>query len=240
MTGTVILFVAFVIFTVHAVDPFDCSKDGKCAPGLRCEGGTCVLRTDCPMLSMPRLKSGCTMLTVVDERGCPMPKIVCSKENLKCGAIYCEPGYECDHDTTTCIPRRDCPNLVLPKQEGCTDRMTLDKYDCLVPVRTCKSDKPLRHKRQETATKSSVICPKNAEYRECTNICPAKTCSNFDKVSTCFSLRCGPPACMCKEGHVQLSKDIEQGCVPRETCVKLKSLQKGIDQNQPTDQPTTA
>nr|CDJ84922.1 unnamed protein product [Haemonchus contortus] len=101
MTGTVILFVAFVIFTVHAVDPFDCSKDGKCAPGLRCEGGTCVLRTDCPMLSMPRLKSGCTMLTVVDERGCPMPKIVCSKENLKCGAIYCEPGYECDHDTTT-------------------------------------------------------------------------------------------------------------------------------------------
>ncbi|KAK6056662.1 hypothetical protein COOONC_05832 [Cooperia oncophora] len=89
-----------ISFSVHA-GPFDCDKDGKCAPGLRCEDGACVLRTDCPMLSMPRLKSGCTMLTIVDERGCPMPKIVCSKENLKCGSIYCEPGYECDHDTTT-------------------------------------------------------------------------------------------------------------------------------------------
>ncbi|VDO76685.1 unnamed protein product [Haemonchus placei] len=68
-----------------------------------------------------------------------------------------------------------------------------------------------------------IVCPKNAEYRECTNICPAKTCSNFDKVSSCFSLRCGPPACMCKEGHVQLSKDIEQGCVPRETCLMLSN-----------------
>ncbi|VDO19548.1 unnamed protein product [Heligmosomoides polygyrus] len=88
---------------------------------MRCEEGACVLRTDCPMLSMPRLKSGCKMTTVVDERDCPMPKIVCDKENLKCGPIYCEAGYECDKDTMTCIPRRDCPGIVLPKQEGCTD-----------------------------------------------------------------------------------------------------------------------
>ncbi|KAK5979640.1 hypothetical protein GCK32_017463 [Trichostrongylus colubriformis] len=133
-------------------DPFKCDKDGKCAPGLRCDHGTCVLRTDCPMLSMPRMKSGCVMLTTVDERGCPMPKIVCSKENLKCGSIYCEPGFECDHDKTVCIPRRDCPNIALPKKEGCTDKMALDEYDCLVPVRNCKSPKPLRAKRQQTST----------------------------------------------------------------------------------------
>ncbi|KAK6018289.1 trypsin Inhibitor like cysteine rich domain protein, partial [Ostertagia ostertagi] len=248
-----------IVFLVYA-GPWDCDKDGKCAPGLRCEEGACVLRTDCPMLSMPRLKAGCTMLTVVDERDCPMPKIVCSKENLKCGSIYCEPGYECDRDTTTCIPRTDCPNLVLPKQEGCTDRMTLDEFDCLVPVRTCKSAKPLRHKRQTTTTAANnpttsvsstttnypnllsneqyitVKCPPNAEYRECTNICPPKSCLNYDHVSLCFSLRCGGPKCVCKEGYVQMSKDIEHGCVPRATCVKMKALQKNIDQNKPTNQ----
>ncbi|KAK6056661.1 trypsin Inhibitor like cysteine rich domain protein, partial [Cooperia oncophora] len=82
-------------------------------------------------------------------------------------------------------------------------------------------------------------CPTNAEYRECSNICPPKSCHNFDKVSACFSLRCGEPKCVCKEGHVQLSADIEQGCVPREICMKMMSLQKNIDQNKPTTQQLT-
>ncbi|VDL74460.1 unnamed protein product [Nippostrongylus brasiliensis] len=233
MTTRLIVFTALTIVYVNA-GPFDCDKDGKCSPGLRCEEGTCVLRTDCPMLSMPRMKSGCKLTMMVDERDCPMPKIECSKENLKCGSIYCEPGYECDKDAVKCIPRRDCPNLVLPKVDGCTDEMTLDEYDCLMPVRTCKPTKPLRQKRAKT-TDPSVKCAKNAEYRECTNFCPAKSCSNYLEKSACFSLRCGPPGCMCKEGHVQLSHDIEQGCVSRETCVKLDSLKKNIERNKPAN-----
>ncbi|WKX99961.1 hypothetical protein Q1695_014661 [Nippostrongylus brasiliensis] len=63
----------------------------------------------------------------------------------------------------------------------------------------------------------------------------AKSCSNYLEKSACFSLRCGPPGCMCKEGHVQLSNDIEQGCVSRETCVKLDSLKKNIERNKPAN-----
>ncbi|KAF1761043.1 hypothetical protein GCK72_009297 [Caenorhabditis remanei] len=68
-------------------------------------------------------------------------------------------------------------------------------------------------------------CPKNAEYKECTNICPDKSCQNYLMVSTCFSLRCGPPACICKEGHVYLDgEDKNQGCVRRETCNRLNKI----------------
>uniref|UniRef100_A0A8R1HKL9 TIL domain-containing protein n=1 Tax=Caenorhabditis japonica TaxID=281687 RepID=A0A8R1HKL9_CAEJA len=70
-------------------------------------------------------------------------------------------------------------------------------------------------------------CPKNAVYKECTNICPDKSCDNIMTVSSCFSLRCGPPACACKEGHVFLSlENKNQGCVRRETCTKLDKIKK--------------
>ncbi|CCD67199.2 TIL domain-containing protein [Caenorhabditis elegans] len=68
-------------------------------------------------------------------------------------------------------------------------------------------------------------CPKNSVYKECTNFCPDKSCQNIQTVSSCFSLRCGPPACMCKEGHVYLDgNDKNKGCVSRETCNKLNKL----------------
>ncbi|CAL2038188.1 unnamed protein product [Caenorhabditis brenneri] len=68
-------------------------------------------------------------------------------------------------------------------------------------------------------------CPKNSVHKECTNICPDKSCQNFLMVSACFSLRCGPPACVCKEGHVYLNgEDKSQGCVTRETCNKLNKI----------------
>ncbi|PIC20117.1 hypothetical protein B9Z55_025419 [Caenorhabditis nigoni] len=72
-------------------------------------------------------------------------------------------------------------------------------------------------------------CPKNAEYKECSNICPDKSCQNLWTASSCFSFRCGPPACMCKEGHVYLNgKDKNQGCVRRETCRTLEKIRKPI------------
>ncbi|ETN79721.1 hypothetical protein RB195_009102 [Necator americanus] len=233
-----VALLAVLVLNVYA-GPFDCDENGKCSPGLTCMDGACVLRTDCPMLSMPRLKAGCKMEMIVDERDCPMPKIVCDKKNLKCGSIFCEPGYECDGKTLKCVPRTDCPSIALPEEEGCTDKMVLDEFDCLIPVRTCKPEKPLRQRRETTTTKTSVNCPKNAEWRECTNICPEKTCDNYLQKSTCFSLRCGPPGCMCKEGHVLLSHtNKETGCVTRETCVKLDSLKKNIERNKPTTSPS--
>ncbi|PIO71266.1 hypothetical protein TELCIR_06833 [Teladorsagia circumcincta] len=33
-----------------------------------------------------------------------------------------------------------------------------------------------------------------------------------------------------------MSSEIEHGCVPRSTCVRMKSLQKNIDQNKPAKQ----
>ncbi|CAJ0600073.1 unnamed protein product [Cylicocyclus nassatus] len=231
-----ILIAATVLIVYAEQDPFKCDKDGKCAPGLRCEDGDCVLRTDCPVLSMPRLKAGCKMELIVDERDCPMPKIVCNKKNSQCGSVFCEPGYECDDETLKCVPRVDCPSIALPEVEGCTDKMILDEFDCLVPVRTCKQEKPLRQRRDTASTKSMVKCPKNAEWRECTNICPDKSCDNYLHVSTCFSLRCGMPGCMCKEGHVYLtSANKDAGCVPRETCVKLDALKKNVIANKPRD-----
>ncbi|KJH52505.1 trypsin Inhibitor like cysteine rich domain protein [Dictyocaulus viviparus] len=77
----------------------------------------------------------------------------------------------------------------------------------------------------------SERCPKNAEYRECTNICPEKSCDNYLQVSSCFSLRCGAPGCICKEGYVFLSSNKELGCVKRETCVKLNALKKSNEEN---------
>ncbi|CAD6198538.1 unnamed protein product [Caenorhabditis auriculariae] len=45
------------------------------------------------------------------------------------------------------------------------------------------------------------------------------------KVSACFSLRCGPPGCMCEEGHVLLTgADAQKGCVRREVCSKLQKI----------------
>ncbi|KAK6054480.1 trypsin Inhibitor like cysteine rich domain protein, partial [Cooperia oncophora] len=69
-------------------------------------------------------------------------------------------------------------------------------------------------------------CPTNAEYRECSNICPIN-CYTFDK-HLCFSLRCGGPKCVCKEGYVQLSAHIER-CVPMEICIGVLCLYSNLE-----------
>ncbi|RCN48719.1 hypothetical protein ANCCAN_05181, partial [Ancylostoma caninum] len=77
-----IILAAAVVLSTYTADHFDCDKNGKCGPGLTCEDGMCVLRTDCPILSMPRLKAGCELELEVDERDCPRMKIICEDENL--------------------------------------------------------------------------------------------------------------------------------------------------------------
>uniref|UniRef100_A0A1I7ZU28 TIL domain-containing protein n=1 Tax=Steinernema glaseri TaxID=37863 RepID=A0A1I7ZU28_9BILA len=83
--------------------------------------------------------------------------------------------------------------------------------DCSASVQITKRD--VRERKQDPR------CPKNAEYRECTNMCPDKHCGNILEKSSCFSLRCGAPGCMCVEGHVLKTQNIKDGCVRRETCL---------------------
>ncbi|GMT06294.1 hypothetical protein PENTCL1PPCAC_28468 [Pristionchus entomophagus] len=69
----------------------------------------------------------------------------------------------------------------------------------------------------------SKSCAKNAQWNECSNICP-KSCANFDTINACFSLRCGAPACGCKEGHIlRDASDHSKGCVTREVCREVRS-----------------
>ncbi|GMT36110.1 hypothetical protein PFISCL1PPCAC_27407, partial [Pristionchus fissidentatus] len=65
-------------------------------------------------------------------------------------------------------------------------------------------------------------CAKNAQWTECSNLCP-KSCANFDMLSACFSLRCGGPQCQCKEGTILMNAaDHSKGCVTREVCRELR------------------
>ncbi|KAJ1373902.1 hypothetical protein KIN20_036436 [Parelaphostrongylus tenuis] len=226
-----IAIITLSVFAVDPNDPFKCDANGKCPPGSRCEDGTCYGRPDCPQVMMPRMKPGCEMTLVPDERDCPMPKITCSKENLKCGDTYCERGYVCNKSTQKCVERWDCPPVLKPPKGDKCYEMVLDEFDCFVPVNICEKGNRSSIRPRRSATENSTQCPKNAEFRECTNLCPEKTCDNYLQRSPCFSLRCGPPGCMCKEGHVLLSSNKEQGCVSRETCTKLNSLKKTIERD---------
>ncbi|CAI4229041.1 unnamed protein product [Auanema sp. JU1783] len=61
----------------------------------------------------------------------------------------------------------------------------------------------------------------NTKYSNCTNLCGEKNCNNYNKPSPCFSLRCGPPACVCNEEYVFLSGEHSEGCVTKEQCPTL-------------------
>ncbi|TMS35981.1 hypothetical protein L596_003256 [Steinernema carpocapsae] len=74
-------------------------------------------------------------------------------------------------------------------------------------------------KRSTQERKQDPRCPPKAEFKECTNLCPDKHCGNILEKSSCFSLRCGEPGCMCVEGHVRKSANFKEGCVRRETCL---------------------
>ncbi|CAJ0921365.1 unnamed protein product, partial [Mesorhabditis belari] len=80
------------------------------------------------------------------------------------------------------------------------------------------SDELAAHKADQKEL--SKTCPANAEWRECSNLCPEKHCGNIMMVSSCFSLRCGGPKCMCQEGFVRTSEANNADCVRRETCIE--------------------
>ncbi|KHN84029.1 hypothetical protein Tcan_08188 [Toxocara canis] len=64
---------------------------------------------------------------------------------------------------------------------------------------------------------SSVKCPEGFVYSTCTSLCPPKNCATLHLRPFCFSLRCGPPKCVCKPGLVLKAYNVEK-CVAPEDC----------------------
>uniref|UniRef100_A0AC35U796 TIL domain-containing protein n=1 Tax=Rhabditophanes sp. KR3021 TaxID=114890 RepID=A0AC35U796_9BILA len=126
------------------------------------------------------------------QLNCPPPE---NPDAVKMCGMYCRPGCACPF-----------PKL-LNDQGKC-----VEKSDCprKMSKRLTEDDKP-----------QDPRCPNNAEYKECTNICPEKHCGNIFVVSACQSLRCGPPNCQCRPGFVRSNgQQNDSDCVRREACPK--------------------
>uniref|UniRef100_A0A914ZG59 TIL domain-containing protein n=2 Tax=Parascaris univalens TaxID=6257 RepID=A0A914ZG59_PARUN len=66
-------------------------------------------------------------------------------------------------------------------------------------------------------TGSSTECPEGFVFEKCTNICPPPSCGTLHLPRICFSLRCGPPKCVCKQGLIRKSLLVEE-CVDPNSC----------------------
>nr|CDJ85079.1 Protease inhibitor I8 domain containing protein [Haemonchus contortus] len=174
-----------------------CHADADCPQGTTCMA---------PLCTPPPLPFEC------DKDGkCP--------RGLRCLQGFCTSlpwspcgeGGACNHGTHcvkgTCVPSSSCPFPTIPKvKKGC--QMETSLYlpsQCPKLIENCEP------------------CPKNSAFQGCSNSCGPKTCSNLIAMSRCFSLRCGPPRCQCNYGYVQLSDNIQDGCVKLKDCLKAKS-----------------
>ncbi|KHN74815.1 hypothetical protein Tcan_14167 [Toxocara canis] len=113
-----------------------------------------------------------------------------------------------------CISTKPCftPQAsAAPK--GCYYELQQNDDGCRIP--TLKCDQKKVQKRE------TVQCPRNAVWSNCTNLCGYPHCATMNLERYCHSLRCGPPGCICKEGHVFISADHSLGCVPKEECSKI-------------------
>ncbi|KAL6727594.1 hypothetical protein Aduo_009458 [Ancylostoma duodenale] len=91
---------------------------------------------------------------------------------------------------------------------------------CLEPITLYTIPKPNHSSNQGRVDADDLEqCPQNAEWRNCTSICPELSCQNYKQPQVCFSLRCGAPGCMCKDGYLLLNfSNKQEGCVKKESC----------------------
>uniref|UniRef100_A0A914ZL42 TIL domain-containing protein n=1 Tax=Parascaris univalens TaxID=6257 RepID=A0A914ZL42_PARUN len=113
-----------------------------------------------------------------------------------------------------CVLRKPCPNLRTPTPpEGCYYKSIPDSDGCVTPTLKCDQKKVWKRQIPE--------CPRNSIYSNCTNTCGYAHCATMNHVKHCQSLRCGPPGCVCKAGHVFVSVDHSLGCVHKDECSKI-------------------
>ena len=63
----------------------------------------------------------------------------------------------------------------------------------------------------------SSSCPEFAVYDSCPDKCGPRTCESIN--NKCEKLGCGPKQCSCREGFVQLTDNISDGCIPVDECL---------------------
>lgn len=63
----------------------------------------------------------------------------------------------------------------------------------------------------------STSCPKFSAFNACPSPCGPKTCENLEE--NCNKKGCGPKQCVCKDGFVQTTKNIADGCISIDECL---------------------
>lgn len=121
-------------------------------------------------------------------------------------------GFKCV--SNHCVSRKPCPRLQTDAPpEGCYYKLRPNTDGCLITTLKCDQKKVEKREIPE--------CPKSSAYLNCTDICGYPHCATMNHVRHCHSLRCGPPACVCKRGHIFISADHSLGCVQKEECSKI-------------------
>ncbi|VDD91660.1 unnamed protein product [Enterobius vermicularis] len=179
--------------------PMICNK--MCFRGCVCDDGyvldsneQCIRREDCP------------------------PQNSSADFNNTCVGVDCRPGYECVDGR--CVLRRDCPLVsMVPPSSNCMYVPETDSRGCLRPRLMCSTAEP----KPANDIQQPQQCGPNAHMSNCTNFCPVIHCGNLYRKIVCFSLRCGPPGCVCNDGYVFKSLDKSRGCVKRDECTDDES-----------------
>uniref|UniRef100_A0A7E4V115 TIL domain-containing protein n=1 Tax=Panagrellus redivivus TaxID=6233 RepID=A0A7E4V115_PANRE len=105
---------------------------------------------------------------------------------------FCKEGCECIDGFYWVAERGVC----VPKAE-CDQLVEQDRVDAI-----------------EIASK----CPPHSFFRACPSKCPPKTCENKANPCKLVSKGCGAKQCVCRDGFVQASDDIADGCIPEYEC----------------------
>ncbi|XGW18505.1 hypothetical protein V3C99_002818 [Haemonchus contortus] len=213
---TIILSFVFVFFTVHA-ELLSCNNGQACPSPFVCQNGTCRYQQPVPCEDngacppglfcyglLPSCSPPPNPLACDQDGKCPLGfgcfQGICASQPLSpCGANnVCNQGFSCNNGS--CVPVKTCPIPPTPVAGPGCNIITTWNEQTGCPTSECKT------------------CPNNSMFTTCANLCPPKTCGNHKQFFPCFSLRCGGVRCQCNYNYVQLTNNIEQGCVKIEEC----------------------
>uniref|UniRef100_A0AC35G8E7 TIL domain-containing protein n=1 Tax=Panagrolaimus sp. PS1159 TaxID=55785 RepID=A0AC35G8E7_9BILA len=113
------------------------------------------------------------------------------------------------NETNSCLELENC-------NEGCecNDGYLWDNDDGIcITIQKCEQITLEELNEMEII---SASCPEFAAYDACPNKCDPRTCENL-KIK-CEERGCGPKQCTCRNGFVQATENIADGCIPIDEC----------------------